>query len=144
MIRSSHQYHIAGKAIEFREKRVQDPLNLSGFLGILSLLAQCVELVKEQHTLMDSRVLKHFLQPFSRLSEIAIHDSFISDDEEGNTERRGDRFRQGGLSVSRRARQQDSTTRFEIVRAQDIGALLLFYKLTHDSLNVIGQHQIAE
>src|ERR1700678_2457142 len=98
-------------------------------MAILALFRKRIELVEEQDTLTQPRILKRLLNSLRRLAKIAIDYLLVSNHQKGHGQRRSNRFCQRRFAVPGRPSQKHSTSRLEIVGPKQICALLLFNKL---------------
>lgn len=61
MVRRSNQDNIAWQAVHLKQQGIQHSLDFAGLLAVFALLRKSIELVEEQNTLAETRILKHFL-----------------------------------------------------------------------------------
>lgn len=117
MVACCYDDHVARQLIELHEQERYDTLNFPRLMRVTPFLAECIELIEEQHTRLSAHKIEQPTQPCVRFSEIASDQRVVADDEERQGQSFGDGFRKGCLAIARRTREENAVTRLVAMRS---------------------------
>jgi len=105
MVGCRDYHYIARQLIELHEQEGNHTFDLAGFVSVTTLLADRVELVKEQDARLGPNIIKQLSKTGICLAEITADQRVVADDKKRQSERFGDRLSERCLAVPRRAGQ---------------------------------------